>query len=290
MSAPSPLAGKVCLVTGATSGVGRATAQALARLGATVELVARCAEKAEFVQAEIQAQTGNPNVSWLLADLSDLAQVRRLAGAFRQRHNELHVLVNNAGAIFARRQETVDGLERTFALNHLSYFLLTCELLPLLRASAPARIINVSSDAHRSGGFSTLDFDDLQSRRRYFSFTAYGRSKLANVLFTYALARRLAGSSVTANAMHPGFVRSGFGSGNGPLWAAIYRVINRFALSPEQGAETAIYLAASPEVEGQTGQYYHLCRPVRSSAASYDQAAQERLWAISRDLTGAACE
>jgi NAD(P)-dependent dehydrogenase (short-subunit alcohol dehydrogenase family) len=282
----------VCLVTGATSGIGRVTAQALAARGATVELVARDPDKAERATAQIRQATGNANVSWLLADLSDLAQVRRLAGAVRQRHRALHALVNNAGGVFARRQETVDGLERTFALNHLAYFLLTCELLPLLVAGAPARVVNVSSDAHQAGLFRGLDFADLQSRRRYFSFTAYGRSKLANVLFTYALARRLAsaGAGVTANAVHPGFVRSGFGGGNGPLWDVIYLLINRFALSPEQGAETVIYLAASPEVEGQTGQYWHRCQAKRSSPASYDLAAQERLWAASRDLTGAACE
>jgi NAD(P)-dependent dehydrogenase (short-subunit alcohol dehydrogenase family) len=290
MTASRTLAGKTCLVTGATNGIGRVAAQALAARGAAVELVARSPERAQRAVAEIRAATGNPRVDWLLADLSDLAQVRRLAGAFRQRHTDLHVLVNNAGGVFARRQETVDGLERTFALNHLSYFLLTCELLALLAASAPARVVNVSSDAHQAGTFRGLDFDDLQGRKRYYSFTAYGRSKLANVLFTYALARRLAGTNVTANALHPGFVRSGFGSGNGRLWDFFYRLSAPFALSPEQGAETIIYLAASPEVEGQTGQYYHRCQAVRSSPASYDVAAQERLWAASRALTGASCE
>lgn len=274
---------KVVLITGATNGIGRVAALELAKMGARVVIVGRSREKTEAVRQEIQAAGGSADS--LLADLSALDEIRRLAAEFRARYDRLDVLLNNAGAIFARRQTTADGFEMTFALNHLSYFLLTNLLLDVLKASAPARIINVSSDAHRSA---QMNFDDLQHEKSYGmgGFQAYGRSKLANVLFTYELARRLAGTGVTANALHPGFVATGFGRNMPGLMNRVMGIMHRFALTPEQGAQTLIYLASSPEVEGMTGKYFDKNRPVRSSPASYDEAAQKRLWDISEWLTG----
>jgi NAD(P)-dependent dehydrogenase (short-subunit alcohol dehydrogenase family) len=280
---PGSLMGKVCLVTGATGGIGLVTARELARGGAVVVGVGRSPERAKAAAAQLRQQTGNAAVEYLVADLSAQAEIRRLAEAFRQRYDRLDVLVNNAGAMFLRREETVDGLERTFALNHLAYFLLTHRLLPVLRASAPARIVNVASAAHVGA---RLDFDDLQSRRGYRGFRAYGRSKLANVLFTYELARRLAGTGVTANALHPGFVGTGFGQQTAGRLAPLWRVVQLFALSPEHGAQTSIYLAGSPAVEGVTGQYFVKQQPVRSSPASYDEAVARHLWEVSLQLTG----
>ncbi len=294
--------GKVCLVTGATSGIGEATARELAARGATVVVVGRSAERAAATVARIERRTrsgtgdseargsearlGVPNgtgnvVESLLADLSSQRDVRRLAEAFTARHDRLHVLVNNAGAVFTRRRESPDGLELTFALNHLAYFLLTTLLLDTLKASAPARVVNVSSDAHTPA---RLDFDDLQAERGYSGFGVYGRSKLANLLFTYELARRLEGTGVTVNALHPGVVASRFATNNGRLIRLLHPLARPFMISPEQGARTVVYLATSPEVEGVTGQYFVKERPRRSSEASYDLAAAERLWQASADL------
>lgn len=275
--------GKVVMVTGATSGIGRVTALELARLGATVVLVGRSQARAETTAQEIRRATGNP-VDVLLADLSSLTQVCRLADDFKRRYDRLDVLVNNAGAYFTTRQESAEGYEMTLALNHLSPFLLTHRLLDVLQASAPARIVAVSSDAHRQV---RIDFGDLQGRKGYRGFRAYSRSKLMNVLFTYELARRLTGTGVTANALHPGFVASNFGRNNGDLAGVGMTVISRlFAISPEKGARTAIYLASSPEVEGVSGRYFVKNRAVRSSAASYDQAAARTLWEASEALVG----
>jgi NAD(P)-dependent dehydrogenase (short-subunit alcohol dehydrogenase family) len=274
---------KVVLITGATNGIGRVAALELAKMGARVVIVGRSREKTEAVRQEIQAAGGSADS--LLADLSALDEIRRLAAEFRARYDRLDVLLNNAGAIFARRQTTADGFEMTFALNHLSYFLLTNLLLDVLKASAPARIINVSSDAHRSA---QMNFDDLQHEKScgMGGFQAYGRSKLANVLFTYELARRLAGTGISANALHPGFVATGFGRNMPGLMNRVMGIMHRFALTPEQGAQTLIYLASSPEVEGMTGKYFDKNRPMRSSPASYDEAAQKRLWDISERLAG----
>jgi retinol dehydrogenase 14 len=278
------MAPKTILITGATSGIGRATAESLAQQGAQVVLVGRNHAKTEAAVDAIRRATGNASVDCLLADLSVQAQVRALAEQFRARYPRLDVLINNAGGVFRYRRLTADGLEMTFALNHLSYFLLTNLLLDTLVASGPARIVNVASRAGvRLRG---LDFDDLQSARRYFGFTAYARSKLANLLFTFELARRLAGTGVTANAMHPGLVATGFGAQNGRLWQWLYVYINAVGRTPAQGADTLTYLATSPEVEGVTGQFYFERRPLRSSPASYDEAAARRLWDISMRLTG----
>jgi NAD(P)-dependent dehydrogenase (short-subunit alcohol dehydrogenase family) len=275
--------GKVCLVTGATSGIGLVTAQALAQQGATVAVIARNPERGAAVVDRIAQETGNPAVELLVADLSVQAQIHHLAEEFRHRFARLDVLVNNAGALFTRRSLSADGIEMTLALNHLGYFLLTNLLLGTLQASAPARIVNVSSDAHRGA---RIDFTDLQGQRRYSGWRAYCQSKLANLLFTYELARRLEGTGVTANAMHPGFVATGFGRNNRGMFALFIRVAQLIALRPEQGAETLIYLATALEVEGVSGKYFVKKRPVTSSRESYDQAAAQRLWQLSAEMTG----
>ena len=270
---------KTILITGATSGIGRSAAESLAGQGHHVVLVGRSAAKTQAAVAEIRRATGRTTVDFLLADLSRPAEVARLADEFLGRYPRLDVLVNNAGAIFAQRALTADGREMTWALNHLSYFLLTQRLLAVLQAGAPARIINVSSNAHRR--VSGLNFDDLELARGYNALRAYGQSKLANVMFTYALARRLAGTGVTVNAMHPGLIRTGFGGGNGPVWALLYVFINALGRTPAQGADTLVWLASSPAVEGVSGQYFYQRQPRKTSRASYDEAAQERLWQMS---------
>lgn len=285
MNLPS-LKGKICLITGATDGIGLVTARALAQTGATTVIVGRNAQKTAAAVESIRAQSGNPNVESLLADLSVQAQVRQLAADFTARHDRLHVLVNNAGAYFAERSESVDGIEMTFALNHLNYFLLTNLLMPTLKASAPARVVNVSSGAHTGG---KINFDDLQGREKFRGWSAYANSKLANVMFTYELARRLEGTGVTANVLHPGFVATRFGQNNPGMMGSIFKWAQKiFALTPEKGAETSIYLATSPEVEGITGKYFDKKKIVASSPASYDEDAARRLWEISAQMTGLA--
>jgi NAD(P)-dependent dehydrogenase (short-subunit alcohol dehydrogenase family) len=273
---------KLIMITGANAGIGKVAALKLARQGATIVMVCRSLERGQAAQTEIKAASGSERVDLLIADLSIQADIHKLAAEFKQKYERLDVLVNNAGAIFDKRQETADGLERTFALNHMGYFLLTDLLLDVLKASAPARIVNVSSDAHRRG---SINFDDLQRKKRYFSFVVYAQSKLANVLFTYELARRLEGSGVTANALHPGFVNSNFGSTMSLIPAFFNRLFSRlFGISPEQGAETIIYLASSPEVEGVTGKYFVKKKATRSSPESYDEAVAKRLWEVSEQL------
>lgn len=293
------MTGRVCLVTGATSGIGRATALGLARLGATVVLHGRDRARGEQALAEIVAETGTSSAELLLADLSSQAGVRQLAAEVLIRHDRLHVLVNNAGVIRTTRSVTVDGHETTFAVNHLAYFLLTHLLLDRLQASAPARIVNVSSSTHRRA---TIDFDDLHGERRYGGFNAYGKSKLANVLFTYELARRLEGTGVTANALHPGNVATRFGSDNsnllGRLLGGGIRVggvlarlgVPLLMLTPERGAETSLYVATSPEVEGVSGRFFEKSAEKRSSDSSHDETAARRLWEMSEQLTGLAAQ
>ena len=274
--------GKICVVTGATSGIGLVTAQALARQGATLIVIARNAERGAATVSRIQQETGNSAVELMVADLSAQAQVRQLAREIQHRFARLDVLVNNAGALFARRQLSQDGLEMTFALNHLAYFLLTNLLLDPLKAADSARIVNVSSEAHRRA---RLDFSDLQGQHRYTGWRAYARSKLANILFTYELARRLAGTGIVTNALHPGFVATNFGRNNRSITAAFFRILQLAAISPEEGAQTIIYLASSPAVKGVTGEYFVKQQAVRSSQVSYDRAAAERLWQVSAELT-----
>lgn len=275
---------KVCLVTGATAGIGAVTARELARLGATVIGVSRNPDKCAVVRERIITETGNPQVEFLSADLSSQAQVRRLAEAFKQKHARLDVLVNNAGAYYLTHQESVDGIELTFALNHLGYFLLTNLLLDLIKASAPARIVNVSSNAHQSA---RIDFSNLSGRGFYNSWAAYGQSKLGNLLFTYELARRLAETGVTANALHPGFVASNFAHNNGWLVAWGTKFAQKLGgRTPQEGARTVIYLATSPVVEGVSGKYFIDEKAVVSSPASYDEAIARRLWEVSEEMTG----
>jgi len=279
------LAGKTVLVTGATNGIGKAAALELAKQGADLVIAGRDPARTRATVEQIRDQSGNPAVEGMVADLSSMAEVRRLADEFIQKHPRLDVLLNNAGGIFANRQVTVDGYELTFAFNHLSYFLLTNMLLETLKASAPARIVNVSSGAH---SFGRMNFADLQMSRdyEYGGGRAYGQSKLANLLFTYELARRLAGTGVTVNAVNPGTVATGFGENNSGLMKAAMVLYHRFSLTPEQGADTLVYLAASPEVEGITGKYWIKRKPAASSRASYEESDQKHLWEISAQLTG----
>jgi NAD(P)-dependent dehydrogenase (short-subunit alcohol dehydrogenase family) len=277
------MSGKICLVTGANSGIGKATALGLARRGATVVMVCRSSRKGEVARKEIQEISGNANVDLLVADLSSQQAIRQLAQDFQQRYTHLHVLVNNAGSVFPRRQISLDGIEMTFALNHLAGFLLTNLLLDTIKASVPARIVNVSSESHAYG---FIDLDDLQGKRNYKLMRAYGQSKLANVLFTYALARRLEGTSVTVNCLHPGRVATNIWTRPLPNWLHFLRIIAYlFGISSERGALTSIYLASSPEIEGITGKYFDKCRAIPSVKISYDQDVQERLWRISEEWT-----
>ncbi|MCC6895374.1 MAG: SDR family oxidoreductase [Anaerolineae bacterium] len=277
--------GKTVLISGATNGIGKVAAAELAQKGAQVVIIGRNATKTAETVREIQAASGNPDVHALVADLSSMAEVRRVAGEFKQKFPRLDVLLNNAGGVFSTRQETVDGYEMTFALNHLSYFLLTNLLLDRLKANAPSRIVNVASDAH---GMARLDFDDLQSKHNYGmgGFRSYSQSKLMNIMFTYELARRLAGTGVTANVLHPGFVNTGFGRNNSGLMRVAMNVATLFALKPTDGAKTSVYLASSPDAAHVTGKYFDKSKPHQSSAVSYDEAAQKRLWAISEQMTG----
>ena len=274
------MAGKVVMVTGATSGIGEAAARALARKRARLVIVGRSGQRCQTAADAIRRETGNPEVEFLVADLSSQAEVRRLAQEFRQRHSRLDVLINNAGAFFLRRESSADGIEMTFALNHLAYFLLTNLLLDLLKASAPSRIVNVSSAAHLNA---RIDLSDLQ----FDGWQGYGKSKLANLLFTYELARRLEGSGVTANALHPGLVASNIGMNNTGLIRWIKPLVNLFSIGCEEGARTSVYLASSPEVEGVSGRYFVHCKEEPSSVVSRDRELAARLWQISAGMTGA---
>jgi retinol dehydrogenase 12 len=275
--------GTTCMITGASSGIGRATALALAGMGARMVLICRDRGRGEETMAEIVAKTGNSDVWLLLADLSSQAEVRRVAADFLASDRPLHVLINNAGVVNLQRTVTVDGIESTFAVNHLAYFLLTELLLDRLRRSAPARIVNVASDAHK---FGALDFDDLGNERRYRAMRVYGQSKLANILFTNELAQRLEGSGVTANSLHPGAVATGLGKNNGAWARALIALLRPFFRTPDNGAATSVYLASSPEVEGVSGKYFANCRQHRPSRAAQDPDAARRLWDISERLVG----
>ncbi len=284
-STDQTMRGKICMITGATDGIGKVSAHALAKKGATVIVVGRNREKSIATVSEIRQESGNVNVEYMLADLSSQQAIRKLAQQFTSRYQTLHLLLNNAGAMFVSRKESVDHIEMTFALNHLGYFLLTDLLLDTLKASAPARIVNVSSRAHKH--LKTLDFDNLQGETSYNGLTAYMISKLGNVLFTYELAKRLEGSQVTVNALHPGVVATRFGANNGGWLGTIFRkLFNLVSISSEDGAKTSIYLASSPEVEGVTGKYFVECKPIPSSKISYDENTARRLWHISEMLTG----
>jgi NAD(P)-dependent dehydrogenase (short-subunit alcohol dehydrogenase family) len=286
MTAPpaGEVAGRTALVTGATSGIGEAIALGLARRGARVLIVGRNRERGEAALARLRERSGSQALELLLADLGSQREVRRVAAEVLERCPALRLLVNNAGVINLRRRTTVDGLEETFAVNHLAYFLLTVLLLDRLRASAPARIVSVASDAHHYAG-GRLDFDDLGSERSYGSMRVYGKSKLANILFTRELARRLGGTGVTANCFHPGFVGSNFGRNNGRLGRVAMTLARPFARTPEKGAETGLYLCVSPEVEGVSGEYFRDRKPRRPAPAALSDEDAARLWAVSERLT-----
>ena len=272
------------MVTGATAGIGKVTAREIAKQGATVVIVGRSESKCQSTVDEIRRATGNEKVDYLLADLSSLTQTRQVAEAFKMRYDRLDVLVNNVGAMFLEYGETDDGFERTFALNHLSgYFSLTTALLDLLKASAPARIVSVASGAHTQG---KINFTNLEMRGNYKAFAQYSNSKLMNILFTNELARQLDGTGVTANALHPGFVASNFGSTNNSKWwvRPVMKLAQLVAISEDNGAKTSIYLATSPEVEGVTGQYFDKCKAISPIATALDESIQRRLWEVSSEL------
>ncbi len=274
---------RICLITGGTSGIGAAAALEVARTGATVVIVGRKARRCIRQVNKIGRAVPGALVDYFVADLSSQQQVRRLAAEFAARYPRLDILINNAGAYFAKREVSIDGLEMNFAVNHMAYFLLTTLLLDRLKESSSGRIVVISSGAHANG---KIDYDDLQMAQNYSLGRAYAQSKFANVLFTYALARRLEGTRVTANALHPGLVATNIGSNNNWLRTKMRNLLKREILSPEEGAKTVVYLAVSPEVEGVSGKYFYECKAIPSSKESYIEANQERLWQVSEKLTG----
>lgn len=277
------MSGKTCLVTGANSGIGKGTALELAAMGATVVMVCRDAVKGEEALNDIIVKTGNQNVSVMIADLASFESIREFASNFIESHERLDVLINNAASVPTSRTETSDGFETQFGVNHLAPFLLTHLLLDLLKKSTPSRIVTVSSTLHHNA---TLDLDDLQyEHHKYRTLEAYNRSKLANVLFTYELSRRLEGTGVTANCLHPGVVRTALFRDLPFFLQPLLKIVGLFLLSPDRGAETSVYVATSPDIEGVTGEYFDKCAIARSSKASHDAECGKRLWDISAELT-----
>lgn len=285
MSETTSLRDRVCLVTGASAGIGFIAARELAKRGATLIMVCRDGGRGERAANAIITTSGNRNVELLLADLSSQAEIRRLVRRLLASRRPLHVLLNNAGVVMMKRTLTTDGYETTFAVNHLAPFLLTNLLLERLLESAPARIVNVASDAHRLRGV-RMRFDDLEGAREYRPMRAYGQSKLANILFTRELARRLSATSVTANCLHPGMVATRLGANNGALARTVLLLLKPFSLTAEQGADTSVYLCSSPEVEGQTGKYFAGRNETRPSRAASNDADAARLWGVSEAMTG----
>jgi retinol dehydrogenase 12 len=275
--------GKVAVITGGTSGIGEVAAQRLAGMGARIVLIARDRARGEATLSRLRSGNASVLHSIHYGDLSRISEMKRLAAEIAAEDPRIDVLINNAGAMFGSRQETPDHLERTFALNHMAYFVLTLGLRERLIACSPARVVITASDAHRGN---KLDFDDLQSTRRYFAFKVYGRSKLCNILFTRELANRWSGIGVTANCLHPGFVATRFGDGSGGLLSLATRLGKSFAISPEKGAETIVYLASAPEVARVSGKYFYQCRPATPTAQAQDEAAAQRLWLESARLAG----
>ncbi|MGZ4690943.1 MAG: SDR family oxidoreductase [Acidimicrobiia bacterium] len=284
MHGTQDMTGKVVAITGANAGIGKETAVGLARLGATVVMTSRDARRGADALADVRDRSGSTNVELVALDLADVASIRAFATELLDRHDRLDVLVDNAGLVMAKRTETANGFETTFGVNHLGHFYLTSLLLDRLRASAPSRIVVVSSQAHKVARRG-LDFGDLQGEHRYRASDAYSRSKLANLYFTRELARRLAGTGVTANALHPGYVASRFGRDGDMRFEAVLSLGARlFAISPEAGARTSVYLASSPEVEGVTGKYFAKCKQIPMSKAALDDVAARRLWETSEAL------
>ncbi len=275
--------GKVIVITGATSGIGQVAAERLAGMGARLVLVARDKVRGQATLTRLRERAPGIVHSIHYADLSRLVEVKRVAAEIAATETRIDVLINNAGALFSSRQVTEDGLERTFATNHMAYVVLTQGLRERLIASAPARVVNTASNAHKRA---QLDFDDLQSARGYRGFKVYGRSKLCNILYTRELARRWAGTGVTVNSLHPGFVATRFADQSGSLFSYIVRVAKMFAISPEKGADTIVYLASSPDVAHVSGGYFYKCRPVTPSKEAQDDAGAKRLWLESARLGG----
>jgi NAD(P)-dependent dehydrogenase (short-subunit alcohol dehydrogenase family) len=277
------MGGKTALITGGTSGIGKATAVALAAMGADVVVVGRNRERGEAALGEIKSQSHSESVELMLADLSAQDEVRGLAETFLERYDRLDVLANNAGLVQSKRTETADGIETTLAINHLAPFLLTNLLLDRLKQSAPSRVITVSSEAQRWGD---MDFDDLQSTQKYRGFPVYGMTKLANIMFTYELAERLKGTFVTANCLHPGAVGTNFGKNNAGPMALFFRLAKPFMRSPQRGADTLIWLASSADVDGVSGKYFSDRKELEAKKIAHDPTTRRRLWEISEDLTG----
>ena len=275
------MSGKICLVTGATDGIGKVSARVLAEMGAKVIIVGRNPEKSAAVLTELKSVSGNENIDLLLADLAVMQEVRDLAEQVIRRYDCLDVLLNNAGGYFAKHEITSDGLEMTFALNHMSYFLLTNKLMGLLKSSVPARIVNVSSDAHYGVD---IEFDNLNGEQDYKAWKAYQKSKLANVLFTYELLKKVP-ADITVNCLHPGFVATNFGNNNGGFVSPVLKIAKRIsAIDPEEGAQTSIFLCSSPEVAEVSGKYFFKCQPKTSSRESRNMDTDKRLWQISSDI------
>jgi len=274
--------GKVVLITGATSGIGKVSAITLAGMGATVVVIGRNLERGKELLKEIERRTGSKETDFIMGDLASLDDVRSAALTFNSRYDRLDALLDNAGGINGKRMVTVDGFEYTFGVNHLAHFVLTQLVLDRLKSSAPSRVVVTSSAAHLNG---RIDFDDLMAEKKYRSFKAYSQSKLANVLFTFELSRRLKGIGVTANCFHPGTVRTNFGKGLGGIGGAIFPLIGVFMIPPEKGSETQVYLASSPDVEGVTGKYFSKKAVKDSSRKSRDEEVAKRLWDVSEELT-----
>ncbi len=273
---------KICIITGATSGMGLATATALAGMGATIGFVCRNRVKGEAAILAIEGKTENNNIQLFVADLSSQSDVRRLAAEIKAKYPVIDVLVNNAGAINPNRTTTIDGFETTFAVNHLAYFLLTNLLLDNLKAANKARIVSTASEASRMGN---IYFDDLQFEKKYNSWKSYGQSKLANIIFTYVLAKQLSGTNVTVNCLHPGGVRTGFAGDMKGFFGFIWKTFSPLLRSAEKGAETIIWLASSPEIEGISGKYFKDKKEIKSMAVSYNHDVQKKLWEVSEELT-----
>lgn len=278
------LQGKVCLITGATNGIGEEAAKQIALMGAEIVFIARSPAKAEELKQSLKSLTGRESIS-IIADLSSQEDVKRAASEFLSMNKPLNILLNNAGIMNTSRKETVDGLEEVFSVNHLAYYSFTLMLMNKLIESGPSRVVNVASGAHMF--VKDMNFDDLQSEKEYKTMQVYGRSKLANILFTRELAERLEGKGVTVNCLHPGFVNTGIGSNNSPTMGRILMTLARpFSRKTDKGAETSIYLCVSPEVENETGEYFYDCKKEKISAAASDKENATKLWEVSSKLTG----
>ena len=276
--------GKTVVVTGATSGIGEVAAVELARQGARIVFIARNPLRRDTTLTRLSVANDKAKHAAYLADLSKLSEMKRVAGEIAAAEPRIDVLINNAGTLFAARETTPDGLELTFATNHMAYFVVTNLLLDRLKATPGARIVSTSSDAHKTG---KLNFDDLQAEKSFSGFRAYGTSKLCNILFTRELARRLAGTGVTANCLHPGFVATGFAANNDGMTGFVFGVLKKMAaITPEDGAKTILYLASSPDVAGQSGGYYYKCAPITPTAAAQNDADAKRLWEVSAKIAG----